>query len=44
MRRLIVETKETKPKNDMELFKDKDGNYITRDSYWTFGGLHDFEY
>lgn len=32
------------PKNGMELFKNKDGKYITRDSYWTFGGLHDFEY
>lgn len=29
--------KENKPKNGMELFKDKD-------SYWTFGGLYDFEY
>lgn len=38
------ENKENKPKNGMELFKDKDGKYITRDSYWTFGGLYDFEY
>ena len=35
--------KQTKPTNGMELFQDKNGNYITSDSFWTFGP-RDFEY
>lgn len=31
------------PQNGMELFRDKDGNFITRDSFWTVGP-RDFEY
>jgi len=34
---------QTKPINGMELFKDKNGNCITRDSFWTVGP-RDFEY
>lgn len=33
----------TKPRNGMELFRDKYGNYIVRDSFWTVGH-RDFEY
>ena len=35
--------KSPKPKNGMELFRDKHGNFITRDSFWTVGP-RDFEY
>lgn len=34
---------QTKPRNGMELFRDKHGKYITRDSFWTVGP-RDFEY
>lgn len=35
--------KQTKPIDGMELFRDKNDNYITRDSFWTVGP-RDFEY
>jgi hypothetical protein len=35
--------KQTKPIDGMELFRDKNGNYITSDSFWTVGP-RDFEY
>ena len=35
--------KQTKPIDGMELFRDKNGNYITSDSFWAVGP-RDFEY